>query len=166
LSTLFLLQARDERRHHSWERRRKFLSKYTGHDAEEQKAALPQACATKLDALKGLLHKGFIVRPEKVLPNSLSESANGIHRNPTQLCLLAFISENEEVLHTVHRLLEVLDKLIFRRMRGTTDRARHHSLDIKRCGLQQTGEALHNEGKILVNHVMEDFEQRIERRTC
>ena len=40
--------------------------------------------------------------PENVLPNSLSESANGIHHNSMQLYLLAFISENEEVLHTAH----------------------------------------------------------------
>lgn len=121
LAMLKLLQAGDESGNHLGQVGREVLPEDASHDAEEQEAALAKSRAAEIDAGKGLLHHLGEVWQEDLLPDGLSERANGVHGNTTEFLLLTLTDEGQEVLEVVHCGLEVSQELVLGGMSCATN---------------------------------------------
>ena len=151
---LSLLQALKERRNNVREVWSKVIVEDSGHNTEEQETALSQPSTAELKTIEGLLHHVTEVRSEHVLSKRLSEGTNGIHGDTSELLLLSFASEDEEVLEAVHGGLEIGKETVTGSVSSTADSTNDDGLDTKRSTIKKTNEALHDQGQVLVNNVV------------
>ena len=110
-----------------------------------------------------MLHHLREVGAEHLLPNRLRERADRVHRDPTELGLLALSGEGQEGREVVHRRLEVRHEALLGGVGGAADGAGDDRLDGDGGGLEEAGEALHDELQVELDGLVEDLQQGIER---
>ena len=166
LSVLKLLAALEKGGDNIGEELRKVVLKHARHHAEEQEAALAETRAAQDDTSGSVLHHIRKVRAEHLLAHGLGERANGVHGDATELLLLAFSGEGQELLEVVHGRLEVWQELLPGRVRSAADGADDDLLEGDRGGREKTGETLHDGLEVLVDHTTENLEESIESCAC